>query len=434
MASARNTQPQAFSWNHAIENFLFDDFDSRFEAKFPNYSFKQNIDFIKLLTLNYGRLLYFANNNPVIRDKIMANYFEIFFTHKAVAPYSNDENFKKYLQETLTYLLTQLELIIEKYLKSDLANSINMHGYLGSKNYAHAIKALFKGDLYRLGLTTDYSFDQSKLDNFLQWAERTLARKKKTDRAALLNGYHSIIYGSFAAYFMGLGFSQFGFSWLGYGLMIPSAFLMIVYALEAGRARLTDSFSISKTMVNIADSLVHIQFKITKQKKIHLDLTLTTDPRLLGITITEVQKPLSGHTYKLLLPPLQEPALAPVVAAESVQTDEPLGLIDTNHYRFKFNNRIIDAYLDADALPQDKFESEAVVKAFQKGLLTTAKNKTVHAIVYAGVKNNSSFFKIKTSYDARMESSMVEAVDAEHATIHFNHYNRNAHKSRRSNM
>jgi hypothetical protein len=434
MANARNAQPQVFSWNHVIEDFLFDDFDSRFAVKFPNYLFKQNIDFIKLLTLNHGRLLYFANNNPEIRDKILANYFEIFFTHKSVAPYRNDENFKQYLHDTLTYLLTQLEFIIEKYLKSDLANSINMHGYMGSKNYAQAIKALFKGDLYSLGLTADYSFDQSKLDNFLLWSERTHARKKKTGRAALLDGYQNIIYGSLAGYFMGLGLSQLGFSWLGYGLMIPSSFLMIVYALEAGRVRLADSFSINKTMVNIADSLVQIQFKITKQKKIHLDLTLTSDPLLLGITIIEGPKPVSGHTYKRLLPPLQKPAPASLVAVESVQTVEPLGLINTNHYRFEFNNRIINAYLDADALPQDKYESEAVVKAFQKGLLTTAKNKTVHAIVYAGVKNNNSFFKIKTSYDARMESSTVEAVDAEHATIHFNYYNRNAHKPGRSNM
>jgi hypothetical protein len=125
------------------------------------------------------------------------------------------------------------------------------------------------------------------------------------------------------------------------------------------------------------------------------------------------------------LPPIKQQKQTLAIASSApIATAELFGLSES-HIRFEYQNRIFDAYLDQNALPPDQKEKAAVIKAFKKGLWTSSKNKSPHAIVVAS-KNDNCFFKIRTSYDSRMKSTHA-VLDEKHVRVTFNNYDRNAH-------
>jgi hypothetical protein len=429
MSLARSNENQL--WNNAIQDFLFSPFSRRLSQEFPTFQFVDNIDFIKIKLLHHLRLLYFVDDKISAKKIILTELLKIMFLHEAIKPFKKDINFENYLSAIISDLIEQYDSIAESYLKKDLLLGIKTYGFQGIKSYESDITSLCEDDAARLKLSY-YRMDKNKLAHIMEWVKKNNDIKKKP-RKATLNDYMSyIFYASWFGCIAGLQLIAFDYMWLGISIIIPTSLLAVVYGREFSNANIQLAQNVNKSLTKIAGDLISIKLKIINKTQLKLTLENNFVSAFVDTTVPADKTAVSGHVYRRLLKSTnvvvtQAPIMRPIV------TEAPkLGLIDQTHVRFFYNNRIYDAHLVESALPDDKRESEAVLKGFQKGLSLSTKDKSPHAIVVADKRRDGCFFKIRTPYDPRMKCCTLQEIDKSNVEIHFDFYDRNAHRPKRA--
>jgi hypothetical protein len=415
-------------WNARIQDYLESPCMKRYRHLIANHPFKTNMDFIKTVFLHKLRVLYFMTAPALVKESMIAYILNLMLESDVLRPFCKDDAFKNYLSDIIKDLIEQGNGQAEKYVKYDLMLSVKHFGYSSKAAYESIMINLCEKQCEGMSFT-NFTADKAKLDHITTWAEKNFAHRKTSQNAQIIGSY--LWMGMFFGITMlgGLVLSLFkDYSLTGFLISVPSTIFGGLYFRHYREQNGTSIKNCNKALVMMAMDLVGIKLKRVKHKiKFELNVNLDVTP-LRGETEEHKHKPISGHSYARILPPLQiqEPKKL-ANPTELKTTSSVVEIIAEDHIRFPYQDKIVEAYLSQDDLPIDKAEVQAIIKAFQKGLMPASKMKSVHAIV----QDDKDSFKIRTSYDARMRGS-YRVIDDKSAEIVFNNYDSNAHNAKRA--